>query len=116
MPIPASPQQILAQWHRALAATVRDSPVDLTTRQLAILLSVYVGTPPHTVRGLAAQLGISKPAVTRALDRLEALGFVRRRPDPADKRSIVAQRTVAGSVYLSDLAAILARVARDDPR
>ncbi len=37
----------------------KDSP-DLTARQLAVLLTVYVTPPPHTVRGLAADLNITK--------------------------------------------------------
>jgi DNA-binding transcriptional MocR family regulator len=35
-----------------------------------------------TVRGLAIHLRISKPAVTRALDRLEEEGLAKRGPDP----------------------------------
>ena len=68
-----------------------DQP-DLTMRQLAVLLTVYITAPPHTVRGLAANLNISKPAVTRALDRLSDLGLA---------------RTVRGSVYLSELAQLI---------
>jgi DNA-binding MarR family transcriptional regulator len=68
------------------------------------LLTVYLTPPPHTVRGLAAELGISKPAVTRALDRLGREGFARRKIDAADRRSVLVQRTVKGSVYLSDFA------------
>jgi MarR family transcriptional regulator, transcriptional regulator for hemolysin len=35
---------------------------------------------------LVGQLEISKPAVSRALDSLEAKGFVTRQKDPADRR------------------------------
>ena len=86
-----------------LAALEQEQP-DLTARQFALLLHVYLGPPPHTVRGLAARLKISKPAVTRALDRLSALGFLKRRNDQADKRSLVVSRTVAGAVFLRDFA------------
>ena len=34
------------------------------------MFTVYLDPPPHTVRGLAAALGVSKPAITRALDTL----------------------------------------------
>lgn len=81
----------------------RDSP-DLTARQLAVLLIVYVAEPPHTVRGLAAALNVSKPAITRALDRLSELNLVRRRIDEADRRNVLIQRTVAGTVFVSDYA------------
>jgi len=94
--------QILELWRGALVESVRRDAPDLTARQMAMLLTVYLTPPPHTVRGLAATLGVSKPAVTRALDRLAALDLARRKPDPEDRRSIVVQRTVAGSVYLSE--------------
>jgi DNA-binding MarR family transcriptional regulator len=53
---------------------------------------------------LAASLAISKPAVTRALDRLESHEFVRRATDDRDRRSIIVLRTIKGSVYLRELA------------
>lgn len=94
----------LELWRGALVASVRNAGPDLSARQLAILLTVYLVEPPHTVRGLAAGLDISKPAVTRALDRLSSLGFVRRKRDEADRRNIFVQRTVKGSVFLTEFA------------
>jgi DNA-binding MarR family transcriptional regulator len=52
---------------------------------------------------LAASLGMSKPAVCRALDRLDRLGFARRKEDEADRRNVLVQRTVKGAVFMSDL-------------
>ena len=82
---------------------------DLSSRQMSLLLTVYLVSDQHTVRGLAAALNISKPAITRAVDALSALGFLRRAPDPRDKRSVLVQRTVKGSVFLSDFADSIAR-------
>ncbi|MHA1113853.1 MAG: MarR family winged helix-turn-helix transcriptional regulator [Alphaproteobacteria bacterium] len=104
--------QALEIWRRAMVAGVRRDEGDLSARQMAILLTVYLGDPPHTVRGLAADLVISKPAVTRALDRLEALGLAARRKDEADRRGILVQRTVKGSVYLRDVAETIMDAAR----
>jgi len=94
----------LALWHDVLAGGLRAGGPDLTTRQLAILLHVYVRPPPHTVRGLATAFELAKPAVTRALDRLCALELLRRKKDEADKRSILVQRTVRGAVYMTEFA------------
>ncbi len=105
-------QNALALWFEAIAASVRRNGPDLSARQMAIVLSVYMEAPPHTVRGMAAVLGISKPAVTRALDTLEKHGFVRRAPDPADGRSVLVQRTVKGSVFLSEFGDIVVAAAR----
>lgn len=96
--------QALDLWRRALVESVRADAPDLSARQMAILLTVYLTPPPHTVRGLAHTLNISKPAVTRALDRLGELGLLKRRPDETDRRSVLVQRTVKGSVFLSDFA------------
>jgi DNA-binding MarR family transcriptional regulator len=60
------------------------------------------------VRGLAAALNIAKPAVVRALDRLEELDFVRRREDPDDKRNVLLERTVKGAVYLRETGDLIA--------
>jgi DNA-binding MarR family transcriptional regulator len=95
-----------------VAALRRDHP-ELTQRQFAILLQVYLTAPPHTVRGLAAELNVSKPAVTRALDRLGRLDFIRRKRDEADRRNVLVQRTVKGSVFLRDFGDLAAEVAAE---
>ena len=112
MPLGIKPNQALALWHRVMVASLNRNLPDLTARQFALLLQVYQAAPPHTVRGLAAILNMSKPAVTRALDRLEGLEFLRRKPDEADRRSILVQRTVKGSVFLREFADLAATTAR----
>ena len=106
------PNQALDLWRNVLVETVRAAGPDLSSRQLAIVLTVYLTPPPHTVRGLASLLRISKPAVTRALDRLGMLGLARRRRDEQDRRSVLVQRTVKGSVFLSDFAETVAAASR----
>lgn len=107
------PRDALELWHAVTLAGMARGQPDLTTRQMAVLLHVYLEEPPHTVRGLSHGLDMSKPAVTRALDRLENLGFVRRKTDDADKRSILVQRTVQGSVFLRDFGDVASREAQD---
>ena len=70
--------QALEMWRHSLVASVRGDAPDLSARQMALLLSVYMGEGPHTVRGLAKALKISKPAISRALDRLGELSYIRR--------------------------------------
>lgn len=103
-------------WRRAMVDNVRRDAPDLSARQMAALLTVYMTEPPHTVRGLAAGLGVSKPAITRALDRLGEFGLARRKTDPRDRRSVVVQRTVKGSVYLAELADIIANAQDEKDR
>ena len=59
------------------------------------------------MRGLAQDLNVSKPAITRALDRLTELDFVRRKVDPADRRSVLVQRTVKGAAFLRETRSIM---------
>ena len=106
-------RQALQLWHAVVLGGMQRGQPDLTTRQMAVLLQVYLEAPPHTVRGLAAILGVSKPAITRAVDRLEDLAYVRRRKDDADRRSVLVQRTVAGSVFLREFADLAAEKARE---
>jgi len=106
--VPGSPNlgalEALSLWHTVVSDAVRSAAPDLTQRQLALLLTVYLNPPPHTVRGLSASLQISKPAVTRALDTLSLLGLVKRKRDAKDKRNVLVQRTVKGSVFLTEFA------------
>ena len=52
-------------------------------------------------------LNVSKPAITRALDRLGELDLARRKVDPLDRRSVLVQRTMKGAAFLRDLRAIM---------
>ncbi|WP_084437882.1 MarR family transcriptional regulator [Niveispirillum irakense] len=94
--------EALQLWRGALVASVRKDGPDLSARQLALMLTVYLTPPPHTVRGLAQTLNVSKPAITRALDRLGRLGYIKRKRDQQDRRNVLVQRTVKGSVFLAE--------------
>ena len=94
--------QTLSAWMGALVDYVRSGEPDLTNRQMALLLVVYLSPGPHTVRGLARVLNVSKPVVTRALNRLGALGYLRRQRDDADKRNIFVARTSEGADFLEE--------------
>lgn len=96
-----------------LVASVSSDSPDLTARQLAVFLKVYLESGiEHTVRGLAADLNVSKPAITRALDRLEELDFTKREKDRLDRRSVIARRTTTGSAYLRTLGGYMAQASK----
>lgn len=103
--------EALDLWRRVTVQSVRRAGPDLSARQMAVLLTVYLTKEPHTVRGLSTDFRVAKPAITRAIDRLERLGLVRRKTDETDRRSVLLQRTVAGSVFLSDFADLIAEAA-----
>lgn len=113
MTLSLSDMQALDLWRRAVLAGVRRDSPDLSARQMAVLLTIYLTPPPHTVRGLAAELNVSKPAITRALDRLGQFEMIRRRIDEADRRNVLVQRTIKGSVFLREWGGIVSEVASD---
>jgi DNA-binding MarR family transcriptional regulator len=90
-----------------VVALVRRDGVDLSARQLGVFLTCYLNEGAHTVRGLAQQLNVSKPAITRALDRLSDLDLARRKVDPADRRSVLVQRTTKGSAFLREIRSVM---------
>lgn len=92
----------LKEWMQTLVDYVRSGEPDLTNRQMALLLFVYINSGPHTVRGLARVLNVSKPVVTRALNRLGTLGYLRRQRDDSDKRNIFVARTSEGAEFLEE--------------
>lgn len=104
--------QGLRLWHQVSRALVCDGRRDLSQRQLAVLLEVYLAAPPHTVRGLAAKLGVTKPVITRALDTMGASQLVTRRRDPEDRRNVLIQRTVEGSQFVEQLGDIVVSAVR----
>ncbi|WP_419899919.1 MarR family winged helix-turn-helix transcriptional regulator [Roseomonas sp. USHLN139] len=107
MPVHNAPDQLIGILRDTVVALVRRDGHDLSARQLGVFLTVYMGEGPHTVRGLAAALNVSKPAITRALDRLGELDLARRKTDPQDRRSVLVQRTVKGATFLREIRSIM---------
>ncbi len=100
MAIVMRPIQALRLWQQVTLSQVRGDAPDLTMRQAAILLTIYLDPPPHTVRGLAEKLGVTKPVITRALDTMGVLKLVSRHRDERDKRNVLVKRTVGGALYI----------------
>ncbi|MBL0372707.1 winged helix-turn-helix transcriptional regulator [Rhizobium sp. KVB221] len=113
MPIELSASQALGLWHAVTLGQVQKGDGDLTLRQVAILLHIYLVPPPHTVRGLAATLNVSKPVITRALDTMGAMGLVDRVRDERDRRNVIIKRTVVGALYLERFGDLIIAKARD---
>ena len=97
----------LAIWHGVTVRSVVNNTPDLSFRQLAVLMTVYLDDRPQTVRSLAKKLCVTKAVITRAVDKLVKHGYVKRAPDLRDKRSIILTRTPSGIHYLSNFADII---------
>ena len=108
MAVVLRPSQAMKLMHDVSLALVRDGEPDLSSRQLAILLTNYLEPPPHHVRDLARKLGVTKPVITRALDSMGKLELVTRRRDENDRRDVVIQRTVKGALAVERLGDLVA--------
>ena len=115
MPIELTASQALGLWHGVALSLVRHDNRDLTLRQMAILLHIYLVPPQHTVRGLAATLNVTKPVITRALDTMGQMGLVDRVRDDSDRRNVIIKRTVSGALYLEKLGDLVREQGRKLP-
>lgn len=99
----------LALWKDVTVASVAGDMPDLSARQTAVLMVVYLEEGPHTVRSLAARLKVTKAVISRAIDRLKSYNYILRADDPRDRRSIVLRRTPEGINYLRAFAGLIQR-------
>jgi DNA-binding MarR family transcriptional regulator len=76
---------------------LKHSPLSLP--QFGLLASIW-RNPGTRVNDIAETLGVSKPTVSVALNKLEKAGWLRRKLDPDDRRSV--------RLYLSTKANLLA--------
>jgi DNA-binding MarR family transcriptional regulator len=76
-------------------------PLGLTMAQAKVLRSVAQG--PLRMADIAARLEVVPRTVTPMVDGLEAAGLVGRRPDPADRRSVLVELTALGRRLLARL-------------
>ena len=101
-------------WQRA-------SELDLTYAQSQVLF--YVADHPGCHMGdVGKAFGVTMPAVTHIVDRLEEKQFLRRADDPVDRRAYVLELTRAGRALVQELhglqmrgvQGVLRRMALDD--
>ena len=116
MAVEMRPAQALRLLHDLAHALVTDGEADLSVRQLAVLLTIYLEPPPHTVRGLAAKLRVTKAVITRALDSMGKLELVSRKRDVSDRHNVIIQRTVKGALYVEELGDLFVAKAQELPR
>ena len=112
MATPNNANRLPAIMRDTVVELVRKDGADLSARQLGVLLICLLEEGPHTVRGLAGRLDVAKPAITRAVDRLEQFELVRRAPDPRDRRSVLVTRTPVGTAYVTTLRGLMQAAAR----
>jgi DNA-binding MarR family transcriptional regulator len=97
LPAPARPQaaEIAAGLERLLGLIRRLSPPGLSLTAGATL-STLERSGPCRLTALAAHEGVTQPAMTQLVGRLEDQGLAERCMDPADGRAVNVQITPAG--------------------
>ncbi len=92
--------------HRAFLRQAADAlePLDLELFEYDALSALRRQGRPFALpaTGLAAETGLSSSAMTNRIDKLEARGLVRRRPDKNDRRGVIVSLTAAGRRTIDD--------------
>jgi DNA-binding MarR family transcriptional regulator len=86
----------------------RSSELDLTFAQSQVLF--YVGDHPRCPMGdVAKAFGVTLPAITHIVDRLEEKGFATRGAAPGDRRIYALELTAPGRALVDELHTIRRR-------
>src|SRR5437899_1804524 len=97
------------RFQRAMDETLTEFKLDYAEYKLLGLLTregeVYRSSPGK----LARMMELSSGAMTNRLDRLEKAGFLRRLPDPDDRRGILVELTAKGRKVYNDAVGAQAR-------
>ena len=72
------------------------SPLGLSLAKLGVLHPLAEARQPLPLSELAQRTHCVRSNITQLIDRLEKDGLVRRRPDPDDRRGVLAALTPAG--------------------
>jgi DNA-binding MarR family transcriptional regulator len=72
----------------------------LTKEEWKVMLALHDGVRSHG--WLAKDLDVSTGAMTNRLDKLEGRGFIRRTPDPEDRRGVLLELTAEGRTRLGE--------------
>jgi DNA-binding MarR family transcriptional regulator len=94
---------------RAMEATLAEHGLTLQDWEVLCKLKLRREAHRSSPGSLAAELELSTGAMTSRLDRLEREGFVRRLPDPDDRRGVVIELTPEGRAAWDRAAGVQAR-------
>jgi DNA-binding MarR family transcriptional regulator len=93
-------------WDAVDARLQEECGLPLTWFEIMDLLATL---PVARVQDIAAAFSISVGGTSKVVDKLEAGGYCRRRPNPADRRSSVIELTDDGRASLERAAAVFDR-------
>lgn len=88
------------RWSEEQAGAAGLTP---TQHQLLVAIKGHPGPEPPAIRELAEYLLLQSHSAVGLVDRAEAGGFVRRRPDTRDARVVRVELTEKGDQVVTDL-------------
>jgi DNA-binding MarR family transcriptional regulator len=112
LPASLNPDVTAAMLREVIVGLIRRDGPALSAHQFGVFLTCYTIDREHTVRGLAADLKVSKSVITRALDKLAELDLAQRKPDPKDRRSVLVAKTEGGKRLVNELTSAALGTAR----
>ena len=86
-------------------------PLGLTHPQYLVMLALWERSP-RSLRDIAGALLLEPPTLTPLLKRLEAIGYLERRRNPADERELGIELTGAGRALRSQAERVPVQVAQ----
>jgi DNA-binding MarR family transcriptional regulator len=95
----ALPQRASALSRLFIARTT----VPMSRTEVGVLLALRAG--PVRITDLAKREAVTQPAISLLVNRLEERGWLRRLPDPADRRVVLVALTAEGTAALDELRA-----------
>lgn len=100
--------QLGARVERLVGMLRRLSPPGELSATAGPTLAALERSGPCRLTFLAVQAGVTQPAMTQLISRLEEAGLARREPDPADRRVVLVRITADGRETLARRRAIRA--------
>jgi DNA-binding MarR family transcriptional regulator len=94
-------RQAFALLNAAVEPLYETAPI--SAAELDVLIHLRHAQEPMIARRLAQLLGLSSAAVSKTLAKLERRGFIRREPNPADRRAVRITVTEAGAAAADEL-------------
>lgn len=95
--------------HMQVLISTELAPYRIGSGQYIFLMAI-ASQQPITQKALSERLLIDKTTTAKAIGKLEAEGYVRREPDPADQRYHLLYLTEEGRKVVPEVQAALARV------
>jgi DNA-binding MarR family transcriptional regulator len=91
---------------------IRQATVPVTRTEAGVLYALRA--QPRRITELAAGEGVTQPAITLLVNRLEERGWVRRGQDPGDRRVVLVSLTPSGNQVVDRLRAEYRALLHDD--